>query len=48
MLHKGLKSLNKLDIVKKVERLVITKALVFTNNFNFLKILLNFIIKAAF
>jgi hypothetical protein len=48
MLYKGLKFLNKLDIVKEVERVVITKALVPINNFNFPKILLNLIVKAAF
>jgi hypothetical protein len=48
MLYKGFKSLNKLDIVKKAKRLAIAKALVLTNNFNFLKILLNLIIKATF
>jgi hypothetical protein len=48
MLYKGFKFLNKLDIVKKVKRVVIAKALVLINNFNFLKILLNSIIKAAF
>jgi hypothetical protein len=48
MLHKGLKSLNKLDIVKKAERLTIAKALAPINNFNFLKILLNPIVEAIF
>jgi hypothetical protein len=48
MLHKGLKSLNKLNAVKEVKRVVITKALVLINNFNFLKILLNPIVKATF
>jgi hypothetical protein len=48
MLYKGFKSLNKLNIVKEVKRVVITKALVFINNFNFFKILLNYIIEAAF
>jgi hypothetical protein len=48
MLYKGLKSLNKLNIVKEVKRLVIAKVLVPTNNFNFLKILLNSIVEATF
>jgi hypothetical protein len=48
MLYKGLKSLNKLNIVKEVKRVVIAKALIPINNFNFPKILLNLIIKAAF
>jgi hypothetical protein len=48
MLYKGLKSLNKLNIVKEAEKVIIAKALVPINNFNFPKILLNSIIKAAF
>jgi hypothetical protein len=48
MLHKGFKSLNKLNAAKEVKRVVIAKALVLTSNFNFLKIPLNLIIKAAF
>jgi hypothetical protein len=48
MLCRGLKSLNKLNIVKKVERVAIVKVLVSTSNFNFLKILLNPIVKATF
>jgi hypothetical protein len=48
ILYKGLKSLNKLNIVKEAKRVVIAKALVLINNFNFLKILLNPIVKAAF
>jgi hypothetical protein len=48
ILYKGLKSLNKLNTAEEVERLIMAKALVPTNNFNFLKILLNPIVKAAF
>jgi hypothetical protein len=48
MLYKGFKSLNKLNIVEKVERLVMAKVLTLINNFDFLKILLNPIIEAAF
>jgi hypothetical protein len=48
MLYKGLKSLNKLNIVKKAKRVIIAKVLIPINNFNFLKIPLNLIIKAAF
>jgi hypothetical protein len=48
MLYKGLKSLNKLNITKEVERLVMAKVLVPISDFNFPKILLNLIIKAAF
>jgi hypothetical protein len=48
MLYRGLKSLNKLNIVKEVERLVIAKALVSISNFNFPKILLNPIVEAIF
>jgi hypothetical protein len=48
ILHRGLKSLDKLDIVKKVKRLAIAKVLVSINNFNFPKILLNLIIEAIF
>jgi hypothetical protein len=35
-------------MAKEVKRVVIAKVLVLTNDFNFLKILLNPIIKAAF
>jgi hypothetical protein len=48
MLYKGFKSLDKLNIVKEAKRVIMAKALVFTNDFNFLKILLNSIVKAAF
>jgi hypothetical protein len=48
MLYKGLKSLDKLNIVKKAKRVAIAKALILTNNFNFFKILLNLIVKATF
>jgi hypothetical protein len=48
MLYKSLKSLNKLNIIKEVKRLVMAKALAPINNFNFLKISLNLIVKAAF
>jgi hypothetical protein len=48
MLYKGLKSLDKLNIVKEAKRVVIAKALILINNFNFPKIPLNPIVKAAF
>jgi hypothetical protein len=48
ILYRGLKSLNKLNAVKEVKRLAIAKALVLTNDFNFLKILLNPIVEAVF
>jgi hypothetical protein len=48
MLYKGLKSLNKLNIVKEAKRVAMAKALVLINNFNFPKILLNLIVKATF
>jgi hypothetical protein len=48
MLYRGLKSLNKLNAVEEVERVAIAKVLVPINNFNFPKILLNPIVKAAF
>jgi hypothetical protein len=48
MLYRGLKPLNKLNAAEEVKRVVIAKALVPTSDFNFLKILLNPIIKAAF
>jgi hypothetical protein len=48
MLYKGLKSLNKLNIIKEAKRVTIAKVLILINNFNFFKILLNLIIKAAF
>jgi hypothetical protein len=48
MLYKGFKSLDKLDIIKEAERVIIAKVLIPTNDFNFLKILLNSIIKATF
>jgi hypothetical protein len=48
MLYKGLKSLDKLDIAKEAKRVAMAKALAPTNDFNFLKILLNPIIKATF
>jgi hypothetical protein len=48
MLYKGLKSLNKLNTAKEVKRVIIAKVLILTNDFNFLKIPLNLIIKAAF
>ena len=48
MLYKSLKSLNKLNTAKEVKRVIIAKTLIPTNNFNFLKIPLKSIIKAAF
>jgi hypothetical protein len=48
MLYKGLKSLNKLNVIKEVKRVVMAKALVLISNFNFFKIPLNSIVKAAF
>jgi hypothetical protein len=48
MLYKGLKLLNKLNAVEEAKRLAIAKALALNSNFNFPKILLNFIIKAMF
>jgi hypothetical protein len=48
MLYKGFKSLNKLNMAKEVKRVVMAKALALISDFNFLKILLNLIIKAAF
>jgi hypothetical protein len=48
MLYKGLKSLNKLDIIKEIKRVVVAKVLILINNFNFPKMPLNLIIKAAF
>jgi hypothetical protein len=48
MLYKGLKFLNKLNAAKEVERVIIAKTLALISNFNFPKILLNFIIEAAF
>jgi hypothetical protein len=48
MLYRGLKSLNKLNAAEEVKRIAMAKALVLTNDFNFLKILLNLIIKATF
>jgi hypothetical protein len=48
MLYKGLKFLNKLDIAEEVKRLAMAKILVPTNDFNFLKIPLNPIVKATF
>jgi hypothetical protein len=48
MLYKGLKSLNKLNTIKEVKRVIIAKTLALISNFNFPKILLNSIIKATF
>jgi hypothetical protein len=48
ILHKGLKSLNKLDVAEEAERVAIAKTLALTNDFNFPKIPLNSIVKAAF
>jgi hypothetical protein len=48
MLHKGLKSLDELNIIKEAERVAITKVLVPISNFDFPKILLNPIKEADF
>jgi hypothetical protein len=48
MLYKGLKSLDKLNTTEEAKRVAMAKVLVLINNFNFLKILLNPIVKAAF
>jgi hypothetical protein len=48
ILYKGLKSLNKLNIAEEAKRLAMAKALALNNNFNFFKIPLNPIVKAAF
>ena len=48
MLYRGLKSLNKLDIIKEVERVAMAKIIISINDFNFPKILLNPIKVEAF
>ena len=48
MLYKGLKTLDKLDIIKEAERVAVAKASVSINNFNFPKILLDLIKVEAF
>jgi hypothetical protein len=48
MLYKGLKSLNKLNAIKEVKRVVIAKVSILISDFNFPKIPLNPIVKAAF
>jgi hypothetical protein len=48
MLCRGLKSLNKLDIIEKAERVVIAKIIVSINNFNFPEILLDPVKAEAF
>jgi hypothetical protein len=48
MLYKGLKSLNKLNIVEEVKRLVVVKTLAPISDFDFFKIPLNPIVEAAF
>jgi hypothetical protein len=48
MLYKGLKSLNKLNIIKEVKRVAITNNNLLINNLYFLKILLNLIKVFAF
>jgi hypothetical protein len=48
MLYRGFKSLNKLNAAEEAKRVIIAKALILINNFNFLKILLNLIMEAAF
>jgi hypothetical protein len=48
MLYKGLKALNKLDIIKEVKRVVMANTNLFINNLYFLKILLNLAKMATF
>jgi hypothetical protein len=48
MFYKGLKSLDKLDIIEEIERVAAAKVFISISDFNFLKILLNPIKKAAF
>jgi hypothetical protein len=48
MLYKGLKSLNKLNIIKEVKRVVIANNNLLINNLYFLKTLLNSAKVAAF
>jgi hypothetical protein len=48
MLHRGLKSLDKLDIVEEAERVAIVKITISSNNFNFSEILLDPVKMEAF
>jgi hypothetical protein len=48
MLYRGLRTLNKLDIIEEAERVVIAKITISINNFNFPKILLDSIKAEAF
>jgi hypothetical protein len=48
MLYKGLRTLNKLNTIKELKRVIIAKIIIFINNFDFSKILLNSIKAEAF
>jgi hypothetical protein len=48
MLHRGLKSLNELDIIEEVERVAVAKITISISDFDFPKILLNPIKAEAF
>jgi hypothetical protein len=48
ILYRGLRTLNKLDIIKEAERVIIAKITISTNNFNFPKVLLDPIKAEAF
>ena len=48
MLYRGLRTLNKLDIIEEAERVAMAKVSVFISDFNFFKILLNPIKVKAF
>ena len=48
MLYKGLRTLNKLDIVEEVERVATAKIIISISDFNFSKILLDPIKAEAF
>jgi hypothetical protein len=48
MLYRGLKSLDKLDVIEEAERVAAAKIIVLINVFNFSKILLDFIKAEAF
>ena len=48
MLYRGLRTLNKLNIVEEAERMAVAKIIISINNFDFPKILLNSIKAKAF
>jgi hypothetical protein len=48
MLYKGLRTLNKLDVVEEVKKVAIVKIIVSINNFDFSKILLDLVKVEAF